>query len=543
MRPIISSAVVGFCSFFGVALALRTQEPASDAKSRFQIVAPYIDQHTISVTRLDLKRIDVKAMTAHTMTLGNLKAEDAADAIEGVRVWLEALRKAGASEIYLLDSVRDYFDDPTPSFVIVPIRPRSDSAAVVIALRDWKPGWESEVVGSVVVGVPDKRLLPLVHGFKPAARPELAKAFDALGDAAVHIALSYPQPMRRTLGKSIEEMRASLAKKKHWRKLEGTSLERYIEICKEDLRMMGDTTWGALGLNAAPPLSYRLQIATVSAELVENLHRLPFSRRFMENSFGNLLPYATLQSFWHLNIPKKAAVLTKQGCYLTLDDEHLNKLLESDAASWHGGKAGHATRTNLKRIMLSMYNFEDAKRQLPPAASYGADGRRLLSWRVHLLPWLGQQPSELYLAFRLDEPWDSPHNKTLIPKMPSVFRSPYSKLAGQGKTVYLVPVGKQTAFFGAKGFKIGQDFPDGLSTTIGVVEVTDDHAVCWTSPADLNYDSSQPFKGLRSNQRKEFPVAMMDGSVRVIGEGVTVQTMRAAFTCNGDDVPGPDFEQ
>ena len=46
-------------------------------------------------------------------------------------------------------------------------------------------------------------------------------------------------------------------------------------------------------------------------------------------------------------------------------------------------------------------------------------GRELLSWRVFLLPYLGEEA--LYKQFRLNEPWDSPHNRTLVDKMPAVF--------------------------------------------------------------------------------------------------------------------------
>src|SRR5262245_10907932 len=43
------------------------------------------------------------------------------------------------------------------------------------------------------------------------------------------------------------------------------------------------------------------------------------------------------------------------------------------------------------------------------------DGRLLLSWRVALLPYLDEQ--KLYKEFKLDEPWDSEHNKKLVAKM------------------------------------------------------------------------------------------------------------------------------
>ena len=54
---------------------------------------------------------------------------------------------------------------------------------------------------------------------------------------------------------------------------------------------------------------------------------------------------------------------------------------------------------------LSVYNYS------PRQAIYSKDGKPFLSWRVALLPYLEQIP--LYNKFKLDEPWDSPHNKAL----------------------------------------------------------------------------------------------------------------------------------
>lgn len=48
------------------------------------------------------------------------------------------------------------------------------------------------------------------------------------------------------------------------------------------------------------------------------------------------------------------------------------------------------------------------------------DGVPLLSWRVRILPYLGRQ--ELFDEFHLDEPWDSKHNISLLPRMPPYFQ-------------------------------------------------------------------------------------------------------------------------
>src|SRR5262245_66309297 len=78
---------------------------------------------------------------------------------------------------------------------------------------------------------------------------------------------------------------------------------------------------------------------------------------------------------------------------------------------------------NMKQITLGMQNHFTAKQTFP--APGGAPGASQLSWRVHILPFIEEEA--LYKEFHLDEPWDSPHNKALIAKMPAVFRNPRSE--------------------------------------------------------------------------------------------------------------------
>ena len=60
-----------------------------------------------------------------------------------------------------------------------------------------------------------------------------------------------------------------------------------------------------------------------------------------------------------------------------------------------------------------------------------------------LLPLLGEK--ELFERFRMGEPWDSEHNRKLIPLMPKIYRAPGSK-AGEGRTNYLGTIGPNAAF-------------------------------------------------------------------------------------------------
>ena len=88
-----------------------------------------------------------------------------------------------------------------------------------------------------------------------------------------------------------------------------------------------------------------------------------------------------------------------------------------------------------KQIALALLTCVDANKHLPPPAISDQNGRRLLSWRVVILPCLEQ--NDLYKQFHLDEPWDSPHNLALARSMPEVYGdSGHPELAREGKTTY-----------------------------------------------------------------------------------------------------------
>ena len=78
---------------------------------------------------------------------------------------------------------------------------------------------------------------------------------------------------------------------------------------------------------------------------------------------------------------------------------------------------------NLKQIGLAMHNYHAQQNKFPGAAITNKQGKPLLSWRVAILPLLDQQG--LYEKFKLDEPWDSPHNRALLTSI--LFRLPSSE--------------------------------------------------------------------------------------------------------------------
>lgn len=189
---------------------------------------------------------------------------------------------------------------------------------------------------------------------------------------------------------------------------------------------------------------------------------------------------------------------------------------------------------NLKNLMLSLLNYADSHKKFPAHAVYSKDGKPLLSWRVMVLPYLEEQV--LYNEFHLDEPWDSPHNRKLIARMPEVFANPNLAAAAEGKTNYLAVVGKNCVFDGSKdGIGFAQ-ITDGTSKTIALVEADADQAVEWTKPDDWEFDAKNPKAGIGKFRPGGCNAAWADGSVRFLSGGIDPQMLKALMTRNGREV-------
>jgi len=193
---------------------------------------------------------------------------------------------------------------------------------------------------------------------------------------------------------------------------------------------------------------------------------------------------------------------------------------------------------NLKQIALAMFNYESANGCFPPAATYDGDGKPLLSWRVLILPYLEQ--ASLYNQFHLDEAWDSPNNKPLGDRMPSVFRCA-SELIAPGLTTYQVVVDLRSMFTGKPPGVPLRAVTDGASNTLMVVEGA--KPVPWSKPGDLSLASSDPMLGMGSKHPGGFNVSMADGSVRFIkssgSSSISPRVLKAIVTRNGNEAITP----
>ncbi|MBA4189033.1 MAG: hypothetical protein C0467_13630 [Planctomycetaceae bacterium] len=194
---------------------------------------------------------------------------------------------------------------------------------------------------------------------------------------------------------------------------------------------------------------------------------------------------------------------------------------------------------NLKQIYVAMSKHAAAKGWTPASSVVVPPNTKPelgLSWRVHLLPYLDQD--ELFKKFKLDEPWDSATNKSLIGLMPKVYTSPAAS-ANPGYTYYQVFAGSQTAFppGGLRAMEFGNvvyafsDATDGTANTIMTIEAGD--PVIWTKPDDLIYDPKKPLPKLTLRDNPQVLICLCDGTVLTIDTSrLPEKTLRTAIVRN-----------
>ena len=190
------------------------------------------------------------------------------------------------------------------------------------------------------------------------------------------------------------------------------------------------------------------------------------------------------------------------------------------------------SKNNLKQIGLAMHNYHAAYLRFPPAVVIGPDGKTPHSWRVEILPFLDQL--ELYEQYRMDEPWDSEHNKQLLEQIPDQYRCPEDD-AFTTNSSYFALVGKGTVFENEKGQQI-RDVIDGTSNTVMVVESK--KAVPWTKPEDIPIDFSKdlPKFGGFYDKSPGFNVLFCDGAVRFISSTIDPEMLKRVMQRNDGQV-------
>ncbi len=196
---------------------------------------------------------------------------------------------------------------------------------------------------------------------------------------------------------------------------------------------------------------------------------------------------------------------------------------------------------NLETITLALNAYAADHGRYPPAFTSDAGGKALHSWRVLLLPYLGQE--QLYNEFRLDLPWDSSENRFAAQgNCPDVYRHPNATMMGLSDvSSYYVITGANTLFPGASSLS-PSDVLDNAAQTMLVVEATPSvPSGLWTQPIDLDFAL---LKGDLSSGGGYEPggwsdggaaIACVDGRAHFLNDSTPPLVVRSLVTPRGNE--------
>jgi hypothetical protein len=493
--------------------------PQEPPDPRASAVAPFVGDGTFAVLVVDLESLDLDALTRQVLA-GVMDPEEIDEATGGLTAWLDSLREAGARTIVL---VVDAAEMPGLPSVVVPIAEGADAEAIGRILcgaegESTAPvSWPTcaSIRGAVFAGT--DAALERVRAQAPADRPGFSKAFSASGDAPVLLLISPSDDQRRVAEELLPVLPGPF---------EGTP----VTALTRGLR------WASFALEDEPRPTLRL-VAQASGEAAARRIE-PIARdalRWGKTALGADASLADLVR----DLDRITVEVDGDRLQLTADLEQASALIGTPIRS--AREVGRRSRcvNNLKHVALAMHNYHSVNKSFPPAFSTDAEGRPLLSWRVHLLPFM--EAKSLYDEFHLHEPWDSPHNAALIPRMPEVFRCPSAGPVEEGMTTYLTPRGEGTIFPGSQGVTL-KEITDGTSNTILVVDAEDELAVSWTRPQDWEVgEGGEPDVGeLLGNHRGGFEAVFADGSARYLRETISPETIKKLLTRAGGEVISSD---
>ena len=144
------------------------------------------------------------------------------------------------------------------------------------------------------------------------------------------------------------------------------------------------------------------------------------------------------------------------------------------------------------QLTLAIINYESRRGAFPPAYDSDDAGKPIHSWRVLMLPSIGEDA--LYAKYDFDEPWDGPNNIKLLDQMPAIL-SCRIKNSSAISTPYKLVVDEGTLFEGGQTFDYGS-INDGSLNTFAVIEDLK-NPVPWTKPEDLTIEQAVALLGER----------------------------------------------
>jgi len=181
---------------------------------------------------------------------------------------------------------------------------------------------------------------------------------------------------------------------------------------------------------------------------------------------------------------------------------------------------------NLRQIGLALQQYHNEYGSFPPCSVAGPTENVEYSWRVVLLPYLGE--IGLHHAYSFDQPWNGEENQYLADGRPDVFRCPQHAGLSDTETSYVMIVRISPDADEPTPLSLAQ--LDGDLSQIPLVVEVGSSGISWTQPRDMtieeiadqvrqNGGSADPF-----SSHQGYRVLMANGSVTTFGNAASLNT-------------------
>ncbi len=391
----------------GICLALISAGVAQQTPPAGQELGRWIDAQTVAVVRIRIADV-LQGMTperlAHTLEQAGLETARVAEfrqIEQHVRQTAEQFLQAGGGEVWLVLSLAD-IQAGAPLTIVRGAADRDTSRLATWLQAQPKtleaPGLQVSQVDANTWLVAHPKTLQRVAAMRADERPELTEAIASLSQYPVSAVLAPGADQRRVIRETLPPLPDP------WREVTG-------DLLADGIR------WSALTLNPAADVELQVTVQTrdtATANKVQSLIEatLKFVAEVSELKQQAPQVAALASGLKPQVVGSQVQIQLSQG---TLQSVVPGVLAQPIAAARQAARRQFCAN-NLKQIGLAMHMYLDAHKSFPPAASRDSQGKPLLSWRVHLLPYL--ECKSLYDQFHQDEPWDSQHNRQLIRKCP-----------------------------------------------------------------------------------------------------------------------------
>lgn len=490
------------------------------APQDFDSIKPFFDSNTIGFLHIDLETTEVSDFfdlaTAISGRPGSKQAAQAEREFQQTRLmvdqWVNSLKEAGATDVFGLFNLTD----PEASCLILPA---ADQMAAE-KFQDALPLPTAKIGNAVIIGNTERVKKLLDFGLDK--RDDVDQLLALTRGHQVTLGIAPSKDHLKVLRQAMPILPPPL------NTLDGISMA-------DGLRQIVFTVDSLDVENFQANLTIHSENAEACAAVAKELGKAFDSIAAGEPQLPDGLNQFIVQlaNGFEVTQSENSIVIEARTEQLVMVREAFAPLMARAAKA----SARTMMANKIRQLAISFHNWADSHKGVLPAwAITDEEGKPLLSWRVQILPLIGQ--SELYEKFHLDEPWDSPHNIKLVTEMPDLYapeggwigESISQQLRSDGKTMFAIPRGE--GMFGHPEGRRFREITDGTSNTIMILTTAPKNAVVWTKPFDVNIDGQSPKSKLLFDEVSLILTVFADGSIHNmdanVDDGVFLQLLQIA---------------